>query len=293
MRQWLGRLPVGDIGVAGTKRVALPFRVPPSLDSGTWHVNYRIKSSTDDLRYSNNEGTLGRLLLRNVAPTEDEPNESAAQATFLTEGGLAEGRDPTPLHGGLAFKTLHSISDKDYYSVVLDSFAGSGSRIGLDFDDDLGEVEMRLLDPDGREAGQSRVLGPGQFLIEMDYLPQGAYTLEVVNGGSTRIEYTLSYVMYPRGLPKDSTDGDALENEVPVTVTNVGSFTQNGALFTTGDTDVFAFAIDDWAAEGSHLDLTHEAELGRLALWVVNDDVVLTLPAESSVMANGDTRTAL
>lgn len=288
--RWLGRLPVGDIGVGGSRRLTLPFRIPPSLRSSNWTINYRIKSANDELRYSNNEGNMGRHYLRNVAPTDDEPNDTAGLAELLTRGGLAEGRDPTPLQGGLEFKTLHAANDVDYYRIALDSFAGAGSVVGLNFDVDFGNIDFRLLDSNGTSVGRKRQLSPGAEVIDLDYLPKGDYFLEVTNTGGTRIEYTLSRVMYPRGLPKDATDGDSLETEQPARVTNPGAYSFAGALYTTGDTDAFAFELNDWAAEGSQLSLTHEPDLGHLRLAVINDDISLALSAESTDLGDGRVR---
>jgi hypothetical protein len=182
------------------------------------------------------------------------------------------------------YGTLHNADDVDFYTIELDSFAGAGSRLVVKFDANYGTVLLRL-----RNEAQQIIRETTELFQTMVGHRAGKYSLEVSSPTNQRQHYFVDYVMSPRGLPKDNTDGESLDKELPFVIASPASFARTGTIYTPGDSDEFRFSLADWAAHNSYIELVHRQEQGRLHVVLADSAETIALLPQTKTLADGQT----
>ncbi len=275
-----------------TKSFSGQITLPLDITSGTKTFRYKLTGTADELRYRNNQGVATELYVRNVAKTRDEPNDAISTATFLSLGGLAESKSAeSAFRQRYIYGTLHQQGDVDFYSLKLESFAGRSSNILVNFEPSFGRVKLRLRDALGNLVTAPLFESESSARIDVEYLPRGQYYAEVYSDATNPLHYSLTSVMTPRGLPRDSSDTTELSDETPQVVPNPDNYSFSGTIYTPGDTDAFRFSLVDYAAISSKLELQYKSADGQLHLALFTAaDVNISLAPIVKVLEDGFTK---
>lgn len=129
----------------------------------------------------------GEYTLTVVAPTPSigpdflEPNNSTSLATSLDVQGRRDRLEGLSIHAG----------DNDYFSFTLPQAGKATHRIGIEFDHEQGDLQLKLYDGSGNQVAESSGTGNDEF-ISLNSRPAGKYFARVHGADAlTANEYRL------------------------------------------------------------------------------------------------------
>ena len=120
--------------------------------------------------------------------------------------------DQTP-KSSISSLNLHVPGDEDYYQFELSSQAVVGDRVFITFENEDGDLDMSLLDADGKTITQSAGSNDLEGIV-FDGLAAGTYYIKVSSPFDSINEYTLNW-----SFTTNNVAADELEGQEPYTIT--------------------------------------------------------------------------
>ena len=209
-------------------------------------------------------------------PDWAEVNDSAGEATPLREIAGYSAWD------GLS---IHDENDLDWFAFELLAEGTTHHFVGIDFDDDEGDLDLALFDSDGVLLEEST--GAADFEeISLAGWPAGNYLLQVSGfEGASNPEYELvidgpdwNEHEFEGHFPPDAHEPNDSAEEAVDLRTVEGRTTLSGlSIHEPGDTDWFQFTTSATATAGHSVQIEFEHHLGDLDLALYDDDGELEL----------------
>ncbi len=191
-----------------------------------------------------------------------EPNNSQSTASHL---GTLSGRSR------YEHLNIGSSNDEDWFQIILPSGARTGHSVSIDFNHDLGDLDLSLYDVNGTRVGHSAGVDSHEE-ISLGGLAGGVYYVRVYGFlGETNPDYTLT-IDAPTGLVPDAFE----PNDDPANPTALGTLTgtqqwDNLSVATASDRDFYRFDLSAGASSEHFVRLDFDANLGDIDMVLFND----------------------
>jgi len=216
---------------------------------------------------------------------EFEPNNEFTTAASITEG---------------TYSDLHTAGNEaDYYAVTLDQ--GDSIETSIDFDHDVGDLDLLLYGPDQTPLDASISITDGELVSATDVSESGTYYIHAY-------VFDLASVSYDMDVAVDSSDGgdgddgsdggdgddgsdggndggnDEYEpNNVPETAASITEGTYSNLQIVDGERDFYAITLDEGASIETSISFDHAT--GDLDLGLFGPDGELL---DSSISVTDD-----
>lgn len=193
-----------------------------------------------------------------------EPNNTLATATSL---GNVSG------HGEVddAGLSIHEVGDEDWYYFELSSVPGQGHFARIDFDHELGDLDLELYDEEGAWITGSYGVGDSEE-ISGSLVDSGEFYLRVYGfDGDTNPEYSVSYNVTT--LEGDFAEANnAIQDAWELGEVEGSAYWDELSIHTPGDDDWFSFELSEEAGWIHHAAVLFSHDEGDLDLALYDAD---------------------
>ena len=233
-----------------------------SLSAGDHQI--RIVGDSTNLLEESNENNNAVTRTIHVNPIEYSPdtydngqrNDDLPSATDLS----SRIKDKSSV-GSLS---IHNTNDVDYYKFTLPVRGTANHKLGISFNNALGDLDIALLDQTGNVLDRSET-ATGEETLSLDGLAVGVYYLKVYGNGEATNRYTLNW-----DFPKVAFAADAFEpnNSMASGTQLVANSTYNATIHSYSDSDYYKFHLGQLGRNADFLTVERTAGTGYLTIYI-------------------------
>ena len=224
------------------------------------------------------EDTNPEYVLTITAPDESDSGGSS-EADFAESNNTAETAYDLRVNEHDSFwdeLSIHEPGDEDWFSFTTLASGTAFDAVGIEFDHELGDLDMSLFDSEGELIGTSESIWDFEH-ISLEGLPAGTYQVQVVGyDGAVHPEYVLG-ITAPKPLEHDYAESNDTR-ETAFELRNAGGFSawHGFSIHDATDVDWFEFELvaeANWAHTVG-IDFYHAAGDLDLALYDSTGELV-------------------
>lgn len=175
--------------------------------------------------------------------------------------------------------------DEDFFTFSLNRSGTSADSISLNFDPELGDLDLYLYDTSGRTLlGKSVSLSSGSETLSLKGLAQGSYTVRVVaKNGVDTAGYNLDFNLRSKEVAPDKYENNnTFKKAKNLYALNGKNQNKNLSIHSADDVDYFKFKLKETGSADDWIAIDYEVVFGDLDIEILDKNGRVTAASRSA-----------